>query len=124
MKKISFALLATLCLLSACKEDKQAAQNSPIKPVIADALLGKWTGVEGTFLEVSKDDGAYKVTIQDLDGPRTFDAVASEDGGLKIERDGTYETITMGDGQDTGMKWLADKVDCLVVKPGEGFCRD
>jgi hypothetical protein len=27
------------------------------------------------------------------------------------------------DGAGTGMKWLADKTDCLVVAPGEGFCR-
>jgi hypothetical protein len=28
------------------------------------------------------------------------------------------------DGARTGMKWLADKRDCLTVAFGEGYCRD
>jgi hypothetical protein len=39
-------------------------------------------------------------------------------------RDGTTETIRATDGAGTGMKWLANKTDCLVVTVGsEGFCR-
>ena len=34
------------------------------------------------------------------------------------------ETIIATSGKGTGMKWLADKHDCLVIKPGEGYCRD
>jgi len=34
------------------------------------------------------------------------------------------ETIRATDGAGTGMKWLADRKDCLVVTVGsEGFCR-
>jgi hypothetical protein len=38
---------------------------------------------------------------------------------LRLER-----TRTGTDGDGTGMKWLADREDCLVVTAGsEGFCR-
>jgi hypothetical protein len=34
------------------------------------------------------------------------------------------ESIHAGNGEDTGMKWLLDKKNCLIIKYGEGFCRD
>ena len=43
---------------------------------------------------------------------------------LEFERDGVQETVRAGDGDATGMKWLAGRKDCLVVKAGEGYCRD
>ena len=83
---------------------------------------GKWLGPEGTFLEIADADGKTRITIRNLDGPRTFDGVR-RGGRIAFERDGVSETIRAGSGADTGMKWLADKSDCLVVKPGEGYCR-
>jgi len=89
----------------------------------ADAWLGEWKGVEGTFLRLERKGAAYAVTIANLDGPRTFDAAAAGDA-LTFERDGKTETIRATDGAGTGMKWLADRKDCLVVTVGsEGFCR-
>jgi hypothetical protein len=38
--------------------------------------------------------------------------------------DGVRESLRATDGAGTGMKWLAGKTTCLVVRPGEGFCRD
>jgi hypothetical protein len=66
--------------------------------------------------------GKYTVTIQNLDGPRTFQGRAIE-GRVQFERDGLAETIHASDGAATGMKWLADKSDCLTVRTGEGYCR-
>lgn len=34
------------------------------------------------------------------------------------------ETIRATNGPGTGMKWLADKRNCFVIRPGEGFGRD
>jgi hypothetical protein len=90
---------------------------------IPQRWLGKWDGPEGTFLEVTKSADKYQITIRDLDGPRTFDASPAGDR-LQFTRDGQVETIHEGSGQDAGMKWLLDKKNCLVVKKGEGFCRD
>jgi hypothetical protein len=105
-------------------------EMGPAEPVandlgtaIADGWVGTWRGPEGTSLQIAKQEVGYQVTVRNLDGPREFHGVAVEDL-LQFERDGVTETLRAGDGQDTGMKWLAGKHDCLVVKPGEGFCRD
>jgi hypothetical protein len=87
------------------------------------AWLGRWTGPEGTYLEIAAGQDSYAVTISNLDGPRTFAATPGA-GSLGFERDGVQETLEATDGAGTGMKWLATKHDCLVVRPGEGFCRE
>jgi hypothetical protein len=94
-----------------------AATESP------DRWIGRWQGPEGTFVEVASESGAYRVTVQNLDGLRRFEARAAPGGGLSFVRDGVTETLRAGNGAATGMKWLADKQDCLVVKAGEGYCR-
>lgn len=84
---------------------------------------GRWTGPEGTYLDVVADgSGAYTLEIANLDGPRRFPARLAGDH-LEFERDGQALTLRATDGPGTGMKWLQDKVDCVVVAVGEGFCR-
>jgi len=133
MYRQTLILLFTLSVLAACDKAAQtpsaALTESTIVPnsaVIekraADAWLGKWTGPEGTHLEILEEGNQYKVAIRDLDAVRTFDAVSIQ-SGLSFERDGITESITPGTGPDTGMKWLMDKSNCLVVKVGEGYCR-
>jgi hypothetical protein len=89
----------------------------------ADAWLGRWTGPEGTYLEIARTAGAYEVTIKDLDAARTFIGHAADDR-IEFRRDGVTERIEATNGEQTGMKWLADKTKCLTVKLGEGYCRD
>jgi hypothetical protein len=43
---------------------------------------------------------------------------------IEFERDGKRESVRAGSGKETGMKWLLEKKDCLIIKTGEGFCRD
>ena len=90
---------------------------------IADNWVGTWQGPEGTSLAIAKQEVGYEVTVTNLDGPRSFHGVAADDV-LEFERDGVRETLRAGDGAATGMKWLAGRKDCLVVKAGEGYCRD
>jgi len=90
---------------------------------VTDAWLGEWPGPEGTMLTIAGGQGAYRVTVRDLDAPRSFDGTAVPNG-IAFERDGVLETITATDGAGTGMKWLMDKRDCLVIRQSEGFCRD
>lgn len=126
-------LLACAATLCACNQPDPPLATPPAQPASAvaaasapeptSAWLGRWQGPEGTYLDITGGPGAYRVTISNLDGPRTFDARAGSDS-LVILRDGTTETLRPGNGVDTGMKWLADKRDCLVVKRGEGYCRD
>lgn len=124
-------LLACAAALCACSPSEPPLATPPSQPAsaaaasapeTAGAWVGRWQGPEGTYLDITGGPGAYRVTISNLDGPRTFDARAGSDT-LVILRDGTTETLRPGKGADTGMKWLADKQDCLIVKPGEGYCR-
>lgn len=87
------------------------------------ALLGEWPGVEGTYLIITPTPDGYAVEIADLDGPRTFQGRADGDA-IVIERDGLPLRIRKGTGEQTGMKWLADSQDCVVVDANEGYCRD
>ncbi len=131
----ALAAIVLAALLQGCSkappEPMPAASPASAPQPVADASssvqgmhawLGRWQGPEGTFLEITGAAGAYRVTVQNLDGPRSFDASASTTG-LSFVRDGVTETVRSGNGADTGMKWLVDKQDCLVVKAGEGYCR-
>jgi hypothetical protein len=88
----------------------------------SDPWVGRWTGPEGTFLEVAASAGGYQLTLHNLDGPRQFQGKPVGDA-IVFERNGVPEAIRKGTGAQTGMKWLAEKSDCLVVGPGEGYCR-
>lgn len=112
----NFILLAVMSvLLLACRPDVVDPE--------AEHWLGLWTGPEGTSLVVAKEGDDYKVIIKNLDGPRHFPAT-DEPQGLSFTRDGSIEIIHHGNGRQAGMKWLMEKKNCLIVKPGEGFCRD
>lgn len=120
--KTSFLICAALLSLGACKK---TTADVPVPVTYShDQWVGKWAGPEGTYLDIVKSsDQNYMVTIADLDGPKNFDGIAAEKG-IEFMRDAKLETIHAGNGEDTGMKWLADKKDCLVINKGEGFCRN
>ncbi len=93
-----------------------------------DAWVGKWIGVEGLVLTVEKDattPGRYRlINTYSLDKGATgiFDGVATHRGIAFTRPDGAQELVA-GDGDATGLKYLLGKKDCLVVAPGEGYCR-
>lgn len=138
MKKILFVLSA-LALLTACNQEAKDAPKPAPASVQAtlvpqnpptDKWVGKWIGVEGLNLTIAKDDsigrGHYILTMQyglDADDSGTFKGEAAEDGITFTRPDGP-QLLRAGDGAATGLKWLADKKDCLVVDTGEGYCRD
>lgn len=113
MKKY-IALTAIILSLAACKEKTEFPHSE---------WMGKWMGPEGTYMDLSRRDDGYAVVIANLDGPITFEG-STTPLGIAFEREGKMETIKAGDGIATGMKWLEGKKDCLVINPGEGFCRD
>jgi uncharacterized lipoprotein YbaY len=101
-----------------CSTRPPAAASNP-----TDKWLGQWNGPEGTFLILSRNGDKYAVKIQSLDGPATYEGVPAGNQ-INFTRDGKTESIVAGSGQKTGMKWLLDKKNCLIIKTGEGFCRD
>jgi hypothetical protein len=123
--------LLSMCVLLACgrkdNEPAVSARHAALPLASSSASLtdrwnGKWLGPEGTFLEIAGSGEKYQIVVRNLDGARTFDGIRSGDR-ITFERDGTRESIRSGSGEETGMKWLTDKSDCLVIKPGEGYCR-
>jgi len=128
VKNISLTLLTALSVAGCSDRNASSHKNVEITPANAsaprtDEWLGKWTGPEGTHLDLSGGHGKYEVTVQNLDGPRKFEGRYT-DGGIEFDRDGTREVIRATDGAGTGMKWLTDKKNCLTVRLGEGYCRD
>lgn len=121
-------LLASASLLAACQDKApepgaSSTISSTATPLTTEAWLGKWHGPEGTFIDISGGNGTYAITIKDLDGSTHYQGTGM---GTQItfERNGTTETLQASTGADTGMKWLANKSDCLRVREGEGWCRD
>ena len=119
-------------VITGCKDRNQPAAESSSNPPpktasvadsVTDKWLGKWTGPEGTYLVLSKNAGKYVVEIHSLDGPATYDGGSAGDR-IEFQRNGKTEYIHAGNGRETGMKWLLDKSNCLIIKTGEGFCRD
>ncbi len=127
---LSVSYFALALLVAGCNERSAGpAQEKAASPITgtatpaSDKWLGKWNGPEGTFLLLAGGSGKYTVTIQNLDGPRTFPGNAVS-GGIEFERDGAREVLRVSNGVQTGMKWLAEKANCLTVRAGEGYCKD
>ena len=100
--------------------------TAPSEPTAEQsAYLGRWTGVEGMYLQVTpKPAGGVSMEMQwDLDNKGTFDGSVTAEG-LRFTRNDIAETAVPTNGDATGLKYLAGKQDCLTVKPGEGYCRD
>lgn len=97
-----------------------------------DTWVGKWVGPEGTALTISKTENSYTLKFEMLDGPITVAGSAAPEGIIFIrDADGITSTpdsktfiLKHGSGKDTGMKYLVDKQDCLIVQQSEGYCRD
>jgi hypothetical protein len=119
-----------LLVLSGCSDrgtatganDAAISNARDIEPV-TDKWLGQWNGPEGTFLRLEGGKGRYQITIQDLDGARSYQGNSAGDQ-IHFDRNGATESIRATNGVGTGMKWLSDKSDCLTIRPGEGYCRD
>ncbi|TVV72520.1 hypothetical protein [Sphingomonas solaris] len=107
-----------------------AIPEAPIdKPTVAapftDAWLGKWVGVEGLALTIARGDrpDTYRLHVALMDGVNDYIGTAAGET-IRFERDGQTATIRATTGAETGLKWLADKKNCLTIREGEGFCRD
>jgi len=91
----------------------------------ADAWTGRWVGVEGLVLEVAPAETPryYRLKITLMDGTKNYEGVASS-AGIRFMRNGRTETLHAVTGDQTGLKYLAGKKNCLMIRAAEGFCRD
>lgn len=90
-----------------------------------DAWVGKWTGPEGLVLAIAKtaQAGRYDVKVTLPDGTGSYTGTADGEV-IRFTRGGAQEVIRRATGDQTGLKWLAGKQNCLMIKQSEGFCRD
>lgn len=108
-------------------QEARRARQAALAPE-RDAWIGTWTGVEGLMLKIERGaaPGRYRITNKwslDDDATGVFDAYATA-SGIAFRRSDGRKRLHAGDGEATGLKWLAGKKDCLIVAPGEGYCRD
>lgn len=140
MKSLPFFLSSMLALaICACSEPATEATDAAPDPALAtaegdaepnpvftyDGWIGRWTGVEGTYVDIRPDgSGGWTLEMQsDLDTKGTY-AGTSTAAGIAFERGGETLVLRESDGAATGLKWLDGKQDCLMVAEGEGYCRD
>lgn len=106
-------------------EAEMGTTKANLPPLPTDAWRGRWIGVEGLTLDIQPGGkrGRYGLTVTLLDGTSSY--VGRADGAsIRFTRDGIEEVIRHTNGLATGLKYLAEKRDCLTIKEGEGFCRD
>jgi hypothetical protein len=115
-------LMATI-LVAGCTEEKPREATASIQTSSVDKWMGLWIGPEGTSLTLSKSGERYAIKMQTLDGPNEFVGQSKGDA-IQFVRNDQVESIRATDGKGTGMKWLAEKTNCLAIKVGEGFCRE
>jgi hypothetical protein len=104
--------------------EPMASADAKKAPPPTDAWIGKWIGVEGNFLDIQAGSapGVYAITEQTLDGPKTY-VGTGKDMTIEIVDSGKTFAIHAGTGDETGLKYLAGKNDCLIIEPSRGFCR-
>lgn len=99
-----------------------------VDPPVADGWIGSWKGAGGRRLTIAraagKAPGHYLITDAYASVRHgSFDGVARADTIVFTRPDGE-QTLRATDGKGTGVATLVRKSDCLLVKPGEGYCRD
>ncbi|WOF45407.1 hypothetical protein KNJ79_11895 [Sphingopyxis indica] len=102
-----------------------AEANPATAPHRFASWAGKWTGVEGMYVTITPTEpGHYTLEMQsDLDTKGSYEGRDSEHG-IRFRRGGEELSLHRGNGDETGLKYLAGKKECLIVKTGEGYCRD
>lgn len=106
-------------------DDVDPTANSAAPALPTDAWIGKWIGVEGLMLDIQPagERGHYMLSVTLLDGTNSYDGTADGDM-IRFIRNGRTESIRAATGDETRLKWLAGKQNCLMIQQGEGFCRD
>lgn len=134
MKRLMMLCAAMICAtgLVACGPAQPEAE-APLAPEVTvaaplptDAWVGDWIGVEGNTLkiEATGTPGEYKILERTLDGPLSYTGRAAGATIAFQDADQQARTIQAGTGEQTGLKYLAGKTNCLWIASGRGFCRD
>jgi len=97
----------------------------PAGPHRFASWAGRWTGPEGLFVQIAPaGPGRYRLEMQsDLDTRGTYEG-RDDEHGIRFDRGGQPFQLRRASGEETGLRYLAGKQDCIMVREGEGYCRD
>jgi len=124
-RPIDNVAVADNLMLEEAIDDVDPVANGVEPALPTDGWVGKWIGVEGLVLDIQPagERGRYVLSVTLLDGTKSYEGSADGDA-IRFTRDGRPESIRAATGDQTGLKWLAGKQNCLMIQQGEGFCRD
>jgi hypothetical protein len=89
----------------------------------SDGLVGRWGGVEGAFLDITPDSNRFTINIMTLEQRiATYSGIAV-DSSIQLSINNKKIIIQKATGNETGMKWLAGKNNCITVSGSGGYCR-
>lgn len=141
-----FATAAVLTFVSACQQQPAkapVASSDLLEETAAPAVendsgpetaaprhrfsswQGEWLGPEGMFVIIMPvEPGMYQLQMQsDLETLGTYIG-QDDEHGIRFTRNGEQLMLRRATGPETGMKWLEQSRTCLMVREGEGYCRD
>lgn len=102
-----------------------AADPAATETAVPFEWAGKWIGPEGLYVIIRPlEDSSVELEMQsDLDMLGTYAGSITPEG-ISFERGGQMLLLKPSSGADTGLKYLSGRTNCLMVQPGEGYCRD
>ncbi|CAN5462616.1 hypothetical protein BH11PSE7_BH11PSE7_36180 [soil metagenome] len=132
--QVTLCILAMLLGLCACKGKKADGPNAaagapganvavPVERAQTDKWMGKWMGPGETYLTLEPQGNKYLITIRSNESLSTYEGRPATHR-ITFERFSVKESIRPGSAKEAGVAALADKSDCLVVKPGEAYCKE
>jgi hypothetical protein len=88
------------------------------------AVVGDWSGQEGTSLKVQQRGEKFDIEIKTKEGSKKFEGTAKGSDAIEFTRNGKAEAIKAATLEETGMKWLGGEKTCVVINKGsEAYCK-
>jgi hypothetical protein len=88
------------------------------------AWQGRWNGVEGMYVDITPlGGGKYRLEMQHGVDAAAIYVGQDDEQGIRFTRNQTPLMIISGPGDESDLRYLKGKKDCLIVKQYEGYCR-
>jgi hypothetical protein len=102
--------------------DFQFVYHRPAINRPTDRWIGRWTGEQETFLDLTPRGENYRLLIKTAERFNIFTGYV-EGTAVRFERNSKTEYIRLASGKEIGGQRLAGEEECLVIQVDERFCR-
>lgn len=89
---------------------------------LTDQWVGRWSGAEGSFLDIVPDSARYKIAINKSGKFGEYQGTA-DNNRIKFTRNGVVEFIGMGD-ESASREKKPEGNKCLMITKSEFYCRE